>query len=153
MRVYRLSRKKYPDHLSGKGAATYGARWNPAGIELVYTADSRALAMAEVSVHLSLAMMPDDFIMITIEIPSSVSILAVEEESLPEGWNDFPYNIETQSIGSHFVSGGGSCVLKVPSAVVQGDFNYLINPVHADFKRISTVAQNDFLIDRRFFNP
>jgi RES domain-containing protein len=98
-------------------------------------------------------MMPDDYIMITIEIPSSVSILAVEEESLPEGWNDFPYNIETQSIGAHFVPGGGSCVLKVPLAVVQGNFNYLINTVHPPFKRILTMAQNDFLIDRPIFNP
>ena len=46
MRVYRLSWKKYSDQISGKGAAAYGARWNPADIELVYTADSRALAMA-----------------------------------------------------------------------------------------------------------
>lgn len=149
MKVFRLSRKKYPAELSGKGAAVYGARWNSPGIEMVYTAESRALAMAEVFVHLSLAMMPDDYLMLTIDIPATVSIKALNTLSLPEDWADSPYKNETQAIGDHFISSREACILKVPSSVVQGDFNYLLNPYHADFENISIIEINDFIIDRR----
>jgi RES domain-containing protein len=55
MKVFRLSREKYATPLSGEGAAKYGTRWNPIGISLIYTAQNRSLAMAEVAVHLTLA--------------------------------------------------------------------------------------------------
>ncbi len=149
MKVFRLSRKKYTVELSGKGAATFGARWNSQGIELIYTAESRALTMAEVFVHLSLAMMPDDYLMLTIEIPDSVSIIVLDDLTLPDDWADSPYKYETQETGDRFVSAREACVLKVPSSVVLGDFNYLINPYHADFKLIRIIEINDFVFDRR----
>ncbi|MBA2407387.1 MAG: RES family NAD+ phosphorylase, partial [Chitinophagales bacterium] len=55
MEVYRLSRQKFAGSLSGKGAAIKGARWNSAGVELIYTSANRSLAMAEIAVHFSLA--------------------------------------------------------------------------------------------------
>lgn len=58
MKVYRLARRKYKIELSGKGAAKSGNRWNSKGTEVIYCADSRALAVAEVVVHLSLATLP-----------------------------------------------------------------------------------------------
>ena len=48
MEAYRLSRTKFADTLSGKGAALKGARWNSIGVEIIYTAGNRSLAMAEV---------------------------------------------------------------------------------------------------------
>jgi RES domain-containing protein len=42
-------------------------------------------------------------------------------------------------------------VLKVPSAVVKGDFNYLINPFHPDATKISVSSQEDFPFDKRIF--
>lgn len=149
MKVFRLSRKKYPTELSGKGAATFGARWNSPGIEMVYTAESRALAMAEVFVHLSLAMMPDDYLMLTIEIPESVSVKVLDCDTLPDDWSESPYNFKTQKIDDRFIAAREACVLKVPSSVVQGDFNYLINPYHADFGLIKVVDSIDFVFDRR----
>lgn len=149
MKVFRLSRKKYAVELSGKGAATYGARWNSQGIEMIYTAESRALAMTEVFVHLSLAMMPDDYLMLTIEIPASVSMKELDQLTLPEDWADSPFKYGTQEIGDRFVSAREACILKVPSSVVQGDYNYLINPYHADFDKIRITDVVDFIIDRR----
>jgi RES domain-containing protein len=74
MEVYRLSREKFAGTLSGKGAATKGARWNSVGVELIYTAANRSLAMAEVAVHFTLATLPDDYVMVTIFIPGSISL-------------------------------------------------------------------------------
>lgn len=149
MRVFRLMRKKYGIELSDKGAAISGNRWNSKGTELIYFADSRALAMAEVAVHLSLSILPKDYVMVEIEIPSDTSIATLSKEDLPDNWSSFPHILETQQIGDLFVSERKNCVLKVTSAVVPGDFNFLINPHHPDFTAIKIVGQEDFPFDRR----
>ena len=74
MRVFRLSKRKYSKELNGKGAAKSGNRWNSKGTEIIYTAESRALAMAEVAVHLTLATLPSDYVLIEIEIPDNIII-------------------------------------------------------------------------------
>lgn len=149
--AYRLARKKYPIELSGKGAAKRGARWNSPGTEVIYAAESRALAMAEVAVHLTIATLPDDFVMLEIGFPDSVSVLTLSEDFLPEDWNAFPHPASTQRTGDDFVRELKAGVLRVPSAVVQGDHNLLINPAHADFSQIKIINQADFPFDKRLF--
>ncbi len=151
MKVYRLSRKKYSAELSGKGAAMVGGRWNSRGTEIIYTAQSRALAMAEVAVHLSIATLPSDFVMVEIEIPPATAVLEVETKDLPKNWNAFPYHPKTQDFGDIFVPEKKACVLKVPSAVVKEDFNYLINPGHPEFKEIKILRISNFPFDNRLF--
>jgi RES domain-containing protein len=149
MQVFRLSREKYALPLSGKGAAIKGARWNSAGIEMIYTAGNRSLAMAEVAVHFSLAAVPSDYVMLTIEIPDSVSMLDLQLEQLPPDWREFPHPATIQLFGNQFVREAKACVLKVPSVVTAGDFNYLINPNHPEFERIDVVKMEHFPFDRR----
>jgi RES domain-containing protein len=151
MEVFRLARKKYPIELSGKGASIAGARWNSKGTEIIYTAQSRALAMAEVVVHLSLATLPKDFVMLSIDFPEDIKIEILDDKKLQVGWNSFPNSFVTQIIGDDFIKQNTACVLKVPSAVVQGDFNFLINPYHDDFKKIKITGQADFPFDKRIF--
>lgn len=151
MEVFRLSKKKYAQELSGKGASKSGNRWNSKGTEIIYTAESRALAMSEILVHLSLATFPKDFMMIEILIPDTIKIREIKQQNLPENWNNHPPNMETQKIGDEFIDTRDACILKVPSAVVKGDFNYLINPYHKDFKKIKIVSITDFPFDSRIF--
>lgn len=151
MRVFRLIRKKYGIELSGKGAALSGNRWNSKRTELIYCTDSRALAMAEVAVHLSLSILPMDYVMVEIDIPTYVSITSLSKEDLPATWSSFPHLLDTQQIGDAFVAERKNCVLKVPSAVVPGDFNFLINPYHPDLSAIRIVGQEDFPFDSRLF--
>lgn len=151
MNGFRLTRKKYPIELSGKGASIVGARWNSKGTEIIYCAESRALAMAEVAVHLSLATLPSDFVMLEIDIPKDISMEVILVENLASNWNVFPFDFSTQLMGDDFVRRNTACVLKVPSAVVQGDCNFLINPYHPDFKTIKIIGQTDFPFDKRIF--
>jgi RES domain-containing protein len=151
MEVFRLTRKKYPIALSGKGASIIGARWNSKGTEMIYCAQSRALAMAEVVVHLSLATLPKDFVILTIDIPNDVSVEILDLEILKNDWSVFPFTFETPLLGDDFVKRNEACLMKVPSAVVKGDFNFLINPQHVDFKKITIIEQNDFPFDKRIF--
>lgn len=117
-------------------AAKFGNRWSPKGTETIYLAESRALAMAEIVVHLTLASLPSDYVMIEIDIPDGIEIKVLKKKDIPHNWNNHPTNKETQKIGDEFIEKLESVILKVPSAVVEGDYNYLINPHHKDFKKI-----------------
>ncbi len=152
MKVYRLSRAAHANDLSGKGAAMRGARWNSPGVEMIYTADSRALAMAEVMVHFTAAMVPDDYHMVELEIPGDLDIQHIAAIGLPRDWNVFPYLSSTQAIGDEFIRAKQSPVLRVPSAVVPGDFNFLLNPNHPYIKKISILKTEKFPFDSRMFH-
>lgn len=149
MKVFRLVREKNALPLSGKGAAKYGARWNPIGVELIYTAENRSLAMAEVAVHLTLATLPDDYVMLTIDIPAQVKVKRLTEADLPANWQEFPHPSSTQDIGRDFVAENKYGVLFIPSVVTKGDHNVLINPNHVDFSKITISSMEKFPFDKR----
>jgi RES domain-containing protein len=151
MKLFRLSKIKYTTAFNGKGAAKSSNRWNSKGTEIIYTGESRALAMAEVAVHITIATLPKDFVMITIDVPNEVSIKKINMRDLDENWNTNPSNSQTKKIGNLFIDELELCILKVPSAVIKGDFNYLINPHHKDFKKIKISEIVDFPFDKRMF--
>lgn len=151
MEVFRLTRKQFSNKLSGKGSAIKGARWNSVGIELIYTASNRSLAMAEVAVHFTLATLPSDFMMITIFVPDDISIQKIKLDELPHNWNSFPHPASTQKKGDEFVNENKYCILQIPSVVTHGDFNFLINPNRTDFKKIKIIRVEKFPFDQRIF--
>ena len=151
MEVFRLQNKKYPIVLSGKSASIIGARWNSKGTEVIYTAQNRALAMAEVAVHLTLATLPSSFCMITVFVPDEILILDLDTKILHSDWNVFPENVQTQKIGDELIKKNEYAIFKVPSAVVKGEFNFLLNPNHKDFEKIEIIHQEDFPFDKRIF--
>lgn len=151
MIVFRLSRKKYKDELSGYGASLNGQRWNSKGIEVIYTAQTRALANSEVAVHIALGILPKDYYMVSIEIPKTVKIKRLKEETLPYCWDAIPSQPVSQFVGDQFVRENKYAVLKVPSAVVKGEFNYVLNPNHKDFEQIKIIDTEPFPFDPRYF--
>ena len=153
MRVYRVERAKYLETtLSGVGASlTRGYRWNSLYTQLVYTAESRALATLEVSVHLNLSEdLPTDRCYVEIEIPADITMLEVSLEDLPPEWDAKPPTLITQTIGDDFVFQNEAAVLKVPSSIVPQEFNYLINPNHPEAKRIKVINISAMNFDPRF---
>jgi len=149
MNVFRLTLRQFATPLSGKGSAAYGARWNSAGVELIYTAANRSLAMAEVLVHMAYETTPLDYVMVTIGVPVHFSIAVLGKNRLPPDWSEFPYNTSTPIIGDKFVADNRHCMLRVPSVVVAGDANLLINPHHPDFRKVKIVEIEDFRFDKR----
>ncbi|MFW6246026.1 MAG: RES family NAD+ phosphorylase [Tangfeifania sp.] len=151
MIVYRLSKEKYCNDLSGKGAEISGGRWNSKGTAIIYTSGSRALCTAEVAVHTPIGMIPEDYFLVEIEFPDDIDIGEISVLQLSAHWNQFPHSQETQKIGDQFIGQNKFLVLKVPSAVVQGDSNYLINPQHADFPKVKIKKTELFSFDERLF--
>lgn len=153
MIVYRIEREKYLDiTLQGIGASmSKGYRWNSFNTRLIYTAESRALATLEVSVHLDLSEdLPIDRFYVEIEIPDNITILEVNLEDLPDDWNAKPPTITTQTIGDDFVNYNEAAILKVPSSIVPQEFNYLINPNHNDASQIKIINSTRMHFDPRF---
>ena len=153
MKVYRIEREKYLETtLSGVGAAmSKGYRWNSINTKLVYTAESRALAMLEVSVHLDLSEdLPIDRSYVDIEIPNDIIVLEVAIEDLPQDWDAKPPTFTTQTIGDDFVFQNEAAILKVPSSIVPQEFTYLINPNHIDAARIKVSSKSPMKFDIRF---
>ena len=151
MIVYRLSRQAYINDLSGYGAEKTGGRWNSKGIPMLYTASSRALAVVEIAVHVPLGIIPTDYYLATIEIPDKASLPRIEVADLPANWNRSPFIKTTQLIGDEFIKSNKHLVVQVPSATVAGDFNYLINPRHPDFKNVFIKNIDAFAFDLRLF--
>jgi len=151
MIVYRLSKQQYAGDLSGLGARLSGGRWNSPGVALVYTSESRALCTAEIAVHTGLGLLPTDYRLVTIFFPDQTILSEIDPEKLPPDWRSFPYPNFTKVIGDQFVKENRHLVLRVPSAVVRGDFNYLINPAHAGISQVNILKTEPFGFDRRLF--
>ncbi len=149
MVVYRIDREKRKHQLlSGIGAEKVGGRWNMPGTKAVYTSQNISLAYLEVVMHLDVTEdLPNDRILAHIEIPDEVEIVTVKR--LPKGWNVFPYHSDTQEIFTKFCDEQKAAVLKVPSAIVGAEHNYILNPMHPDFAKIKVVKTEKFRFDQR----
>jgi RES domain-containing protein len=149
--VLRICKTKYaPTSFNGEGAFRFGGRWNTRGTaRIIYTAGSLALAALEMLVHLD-----DDSLLLKYsfskaQIPPGL-ILPVEKfRRLPKDWNLSPAPTITQSIGDEWARALVSAVLEVPSAIVPLEKNYLLNPAHADYSKITLSRPSKFAFDER----
>ncbi len=140
--------RRVPWAFSGEGAARRGGRWNLPGVRVVYCAESRSLAALEVLVHadetgrlgaLEWACLPAVVPEALVEKPGQV----------PLSWRAYPHSIETQEFGTQWIHEKRSVALRVPSAVVGGEFNFLLNPLHPDFAQVSIGKPEPFTFDPR----
>jgi len=151
MIVYRLSKKQYCNDISGRGAEISGGRWNEKGTPALYTASSRALAALEVAVHIPFGILPIEYYMVEIELPDHSDMLRIKIADLPANWNRNPITTTTQHLGTEFLRTNKYLIIQVPSASVLGDYNYVINPGHADFKSVKVILTEPFEFDSRLF--
>ena len=153
MLVYRIERTKYlKTALAGIGAASSsGFRWNSKNTFIVYTSESRALSLLEITMHLDTSEdLPLDRNYLTIEIPNTVSMAEIKLKDLPKSWDVTPPGLGTKFIGDDFVLDNKAAVLKVPSCIVPSEYNYLINPNHAESKDIKILETRPLRFDQRF---
>ncbi|HVS52142.1 MAG TPA: RES family NAD+ phosphorylase [Opitutaceae bacterium] len=147
--LWRLcAQHREPWAFTGEGSARRGGRWNPPGVRVIYCAESRSLAALEVLVNVDQPARL--FLTAWIMVPAVASAELVEKPArVPENWRDTPHSAATQAFGAAWVRERRSAVLRVPSTVVPGEFNYLINPLHPDFKRVKIGKPERFTFDAR----
>jgi RES domain-containing protein len=148
LEVFRIvTHKRVADAFSGEGARLYGGRWNPKGIPVVYTASTRSLAMLEMLVQDQ--PLRARYVVIAARIPLTVHIERIPTSSLPDDWSSRDRIDELRAMGAHWITRAKTAVLCVPSAVVPSEFNYLLNPAHAEFAKISRATAEPLTTDRR----
>lgn len=147
MFLYRISNARYADDLSGNGARLYGGRWNSEGRAIVYLASSRSLAILESLAHLSPTNIPVDYVILTIDVPDD--FFEIDIKLLPNNWSEYPEPNILKEIGNSFLQKNEFLLLKVPSAIVPQEFNYLMNPMHQKAGKVKIVSKAPFSFDER----
>lgn len=153
MQVSRICKTQFAAAaFSGEGARLYQGRWNPAGVRMVYTSTSLALAAMEFFVHLDPSASPEDLVSVSATLPlHRIKMERLTMSELPKDWKrtDHP---ALQAIGAKWIASARSVALEVPSAAVEGEWNVLLNPAHPRFKRIVVAVPRPFHFDGRMFN-
>ncbi len=149
MEIYRLSSCNFIEDLTGEGARIYGGRWNSVGVPAIYFANSRALSVLEVLVHLPPNYLPENFCIATFEW--NISITEIKVKELPIDWNLFPYPKMVQVFGDNLLKNSKSALIKIPSSIVEGEFNFILNPKHQDAKNMIKKGSESFSFDKRLF--
>lgn len=148
MILYRIAKCSYVEDLSGTGARLYGGRWNSMGVAAVYLSSSLSLAVLEVLVHLPPLMLPDNFCVVEIDVPDG-SAIEITDDQLPDNWKDISPPTSLKKLGDRFLRDQQSLMLKLPSAIVPLENNYLLNPLHPEIKRVKIVNKVQFDFDSR----
>jgi len=149
MIVYRISNSAYKDDITGTGAKLMGSRWNSKGVPVLYTSQHISLAVLEMLVNTNFKDYAIALDLMYLNFPDEFPITVIDPGNLKTNWkDDFEY---TRYMGDEFLKQKESLILKVPSAVIQEEFNYLANPMHADFKKIKLTKTKSFWPDERLF--
>jgi RES domain-containing protein len=150
MLVYNIRKERYSHQLIASGVAN---RWNKNDEFIIYTGSSRALSALELIVHKSSIGVNTSYKLLVIDLKiGEKDITEITIEQLPENWRSIKSYVLLQSLGSDWYKKQKTLVLKVPSAIVSKEYNYLINTKHPDFsKKVNLKEIEDFLWDERLF--
>jgi len=150
MHVWRLCRKPFAkEPLSGKGGLVSSGRWHTSPRLVVYASESLALASLEILVHVDLDIVPSDLVAMEIYIPAAVQIAHLTVSQLPRFWRRYPPPQSVQKLGNAWLDSRTGAALRLPSAIIPSEFNFLINPLHADARHIRVVKKKPFAFDPR----
>ncbi len=137
LHVWRVEKEMFvPTARTGEGARIAGGRWNSPGLPAIYCADSLALAVLEILVHAVTAEeRADPRVWFKLALPAPVC-RTVAVKRLTRGWNDPIIHPQTVEIGDEWLRGQKSVALRVPSAVIPGAWNLILNPQHRQFRKL-----------------
>jgi len=148
--VFRLGKHVYQNQLfRGQGGLYASGRWTPRGRPVVYSSASISLAVLEYTANYRRRGWVPATVLGRAVIPPSVRVDTVSIDKLPANWFASPSPLQLQILGGEWLERGETAVLKVPSAIVIEEWNYLINPLHADFRKFRVSKPQPFNFDQR----
>jgi RES domain-containing protein len=135
----------------GNGALKEPGRWHEAGTRIVYASSSLALASLEFFVGLD-GCPSGELVAVPAELPAGL-IEELDPSVLPEGWKRTPSPAQARRIGTEWIASSRSAALAVPSELVAHELNYLLNPMHPEFRHIRIFPPEPFVYDERMWKP
>ncbi|HTR17668.1 MAG TPA: RES domain-containing protein [Acetobacteraceae bacterium] len=130
------------------GSKLYPGRWNMAASPMIYASEHYSTAMLEKLVHGSGSLPPNQHF-IEITIPNGIAYELVDPAHLP-GW-DAPAGAVSKAFGAAWQRSRRSLLLIVPSVVARMEHNFLFNPEHPEFPRITHGLHRPVWWDNRLF--
>ena len=147
--AWRICKTKHaPSAFDGRGATKFPGRWNPLGVRAVYTSENRSLAQLEVLANAEDRELLTAAAWTIIPVRFDLDLLHAPEK-FPDDWRQVPAPDSTRRFGGDWMKKGISPVLRVPSVVTLGEFNYVLNPVHPDFRKLAIGPPEAFTFDAR----
>lgn len=141
MKVYRIVKtKKATTDLTGRGAYTYGGRWNNKGTYMLYTSENSSLAFLENLVHQEESELPPDLYIMELSISDDAPILIVPEKDYPANWLQLE-NVRCKQLGDQWMYSSAFLAIKVKSAINPSEFNYLLNPLFTGFHKMVQIEK------------
>jgi RES domain-containing protein len=147
--AWRIVSQKYAaSAFDGEGARRSGGRFNSPGTPIVYTADTLALAVLEVVVHLPTYRSLRGRVAFRLDIPEDL-VETLTEADLPRDWRATPPSRSTQALGDAWVARANSAALQLPSVLLPHHTNLVLNPAHTEFSRIAIGPPEPVPVDPR----
>lgn len=141
MKIFRMHRSERGPG-DPTGAMLAGGSWNPSGTPMLYTAESLSLACIEILVHLDRSQLPRDYVWSRTELNETPGFLRIENI----------IDVDScQVAGRRWVLGADRLAVQVPSVVIPGEFNILLNPRHAAYNKLAWSKPQSFRFDPRLF--
>jgi RES domain-containing protein len=148
--AYRIFKTKFAKTwFDGEGAFLFGGRWNSRGTRILYCAESLSLAALEMLVHLNSAELLASYSYAKIEFEEKDALPVEVFVKLPKTWSVSPPSITVQQIGDKWAASMSSLVLRVPSSIVPGESNYVLNVAHPEFSKVKRSKPRVFRFDER----
>lgn len=148
--VFRIAKLRYRNQIfSGRGGLYAAGRWTLRGRPVVYTSESISLAVLEYALNYKRHGWLPASVLGRAVIPDDVRIESVAASALPRRWREPDAPAELREIDQDWLARAQAVCLKVPSAIVQEEWNYLLNPLHPDFARLALGEPEPFHFDRR----
>jgi RES domain-containing protein len=107
-----------------------------------------ALAVLEILVHTESRALLRAYVTFEVSFDEEL-VHTIEASSLPRNWRRSPPPAALAAIGDAWLSAGHSAILRVPSALVPGESNFLLSPTHPDFAKITIGPRQPLRIDKR----
>ena len=146
--AWRIVRQQHAKAaFSGDGASRFGGRWNSRGVAVVYASSTQSLAALETLVHLNPATR-FRYKVFTVTFDESL-VETMPLNRLPRDWKTQPVPRSTQRLGDAWARAARSPILRVPSVLVPGESNLVLNPNHPDFSRVVIGKPVNFVFDPR----
>jgi len=145
LRIYRVIEPRQAEHPFSGAGSDGGGRWTSPRTQGVYASLTPATAMLEYLVHLE-GETPRELLMATASVPVECVLAQVE---LPSEWPERPYRDSVRHVGDEWSKTRRSLVLRVPSAVVAGEHNVVLNPEHSDFVKLQLEQLTPIKLDSR----
>ena len=91
----------------------------------------------------------NNYQLVTLRIPDIFIAEEILFSQLPVGWDAPDARLYTKKLGDKFFKEKKSLMLATPSVLICEEINYILNPLHAEIRKVKIVNKRRINFDKR----